>query len=133
MYEMTGILKVKREAKQATETFKVREFVLTYPASQYPQHISFQLTQDRCALLDNVQEGEMIKVGFYVRGREWQSKEGDFRYFNSLDVFKIEGAKEVASSPAKNSSTFTENDALSFEQMPKKSFATVEEDDYLPF
>ena len=131
---MTGILKTKKEAKQATETFKVREFVITDPATQYPQHIAFQVTQDRCSLLDNFQEGDLVKIGFYIKGREWQSREGELKYFNSLEVWKIDGAK--VENPAKsNTATFLEKDTLSFEYVPKKNYdyVTAQEDDDLPF
>ena len=134
MYEITGILKVKKETKQATETFKVREFILTDPSTQYPQHIAFQVTQERCSLLDNFREGDSIKLGFYIKGREWQSKEGEMRYFNSLEAWKIEAANSSAATPAPGSAekSFTEEDVLRFETTKKAVLADEEEDD-LPF
>ena len=133
MFEITGILKSKKEAKQATESFKVREFILTDPSTQYPQHIAMQLTQDRCTLLDNVQEGDALKVGFYIKGREWKSPDGELKYFNALEVWKLEAAKST-DSPAKAAApAFAENDALSFSNAPKKSYVAAEADDDLPF
>lgn len=91
MYNLTGILKVKNQEQQISEKFKKREFVVTDNSSQYPQVISFQLTQDKCGLLDSCNVGEEIKVYFNLRGREWTNPQGEVKYFNSLEAWKIEG------------------------------------------
>ena len=70
---LTGILKVKKSESIVNDKFKKLEFVVTDTASQYPQHVSLQLTQDRTSLLDNVNEGDKITVSFNLRGREWTS------------------------------------------------------------
>ncbi len=88
--QLTGILKLKKDEQAVNEKFKKREFVLTDNSSQYPQHISFQLTQDRCSLLDQVQVGETINVHFNIRGREWTSPQGEIKFFNSLEAWKID-------------------------------------------
>ena len=90
MYSLTGAVKVKKETQQISEKFKKREFVVTDNSGQYPQDILFQLTQDKTSLLDSVNEGEEITVNFFLRGREWTSPQGEVRYFNSLDVWKID-------------------------------------------
>lgn len=61
-FEVSGTLKVKQNTQVVSEKFSKREFVLTTDTTtQYPQFISFQLTQDKCALLDNYQIGEELK------------------------------------------------------------------------
>ena len=72
------------------DRFRKREFVLTDNSSQYPQFISFQLTQDRCSLLDSIQPGETITVHFNIRGREWTSPQGEIKYFNTLEAWKLD-------------------------------------------
>jgi len=91
MFSITGKLVVKNGTEQVTEKFKKREFVITDEASQYPQEIIFQLTQDRVDLLDPYNEGDMIKVNFNLRGRRWQNPNtGETRFFNSLDAWRLE-------------------------------------------
>ncbi len=69
--DVTGILKVKQETQQVKDSFKKREFVLTIDqTSQYPQHVTFQLTQDKTSIIDNYNVGEEVKVSFNLRGRE---------------------------------------------------------------
>ena len=96
-FETTGILKVKKDTQQVSEKFSKREFVLTTDTqTQYPQYISLQLTQDKCALLDPYQVGEEIKVNFNLRGREWSGPDGT-RYFNTLEVWRLERVNQGAS------------------------------------
>ncbi len=98
-FEVSGTLKVKQNTQVVSEKFSKREFVLTTDTTtQYPQFISFQLTQDKCALLDNYQIGEELKVSFNLRGREWQSPEQGIKYFNSLEAWRIEKASNEAAS-----------------------------------
>ncbi len=95
MFQLKGRLKEVKETRQVSEKFSVREFVLTDESSQYPQYIQFQATQDRCALLDGFKAGSEITVNFNIRGREWTSPQGDLKYFNSLDAWRIETADAV--------------------------------------
>ncbi len=89
--EVVGTLKVKSETQKVSERFTKRDFVLTTEASTpYPQHVSFQITQDKCSLLDQFNEGEEIKVQFNLRGREWKSPQGETKFFNTLEAWRIE-------------------------------------------
>jgi hypothetical protein len=93
---------VKGETTAVSEKFTKRDFVvITDLTSQYPQYISLQLTQDKCALLDNYEVGEEIKVHFNLRGREWNGPQG-LRYFNSLEAWRLEkvSAGDAASAPS---------------------------------
>ncbi|MFN5183334.1 MAG: DUF3127 domain-containing protein [Bacteroidota bacterium] len=90
MLNVKGKLKLKNNEVQVNERFRKREFVLTIDAnSQYPQHVQFQLTQDKCGLLNEFNPGDEMNVFFNLRGREWV-KDDQVKYFNSLDVWKIE-------------------------------------------
>ena len=85
-----GKLHVKADTKQVTETFRKREFVVEYAENpMYPQYISFQLIQDKCDLLDAYQPGTMLTIDFNLKGREWTSPQGEVKYFNSLDAWRI--------------------------------------------
>jgi hypothetical protein len=103
--DITGILKVKNAAQQVSEKFKKREFVLTDNSSQYPQHIAFQLTQDKCNLIDNYNVGAEIKVHFNLRGREWTSPQGEVKYFNTLEAWRIEGGANSGNTASASSNT----------------------------
>lgn len=42
--------------------------------------------------LDDLRVGDEVRVEFSLRGREWRSPKGETKYFNSLDVWRIEPA-----------------------------------------
>ncbi|MCF8424572.1 MAG: DUF3127 domain-containing protein [Bacteroidia bacterium] len=104
--EVTGQLKLKYDTQKVSEKFQKRDFVLaTDLSTPYPQYVSFQITQDKCAILDTFNEGEEIKVQFNLRGREWNGPQG-IKYFNTLEAWKIEkvGAGNLSASTQNNSS-----------------------------
>lgn len=78
----------------ATETvgqngFQKRDLVITTDG-QYPQDIIIQFTQGNCALLDNLQVGQIVKIHFNLQGREWTNPQGEVKYFNTVVGWKIE-------------------------------------------
>lgn len=85
-FEIIGKLHKVFEVQAKSDRFQTREFVIT-TEGQYPQFIKFQLTQDRCELISNYEEGKDIKVYFDLRGREWQDK-----FFTNLNAWKVESA-----------------------------------------
>jgi hypothetical protein len=101
--EVTGLLKVKFDTQKVSDKFTKRDFVLTTDASTpYPQQVSFQLTQDKCASIDALNRGEEVKVHFNLRGREWNGPQG-VKYFNTLEAWKVE--KVAAGTSAAASTT----------------------------
>lgn len=56
-----------------------------------PNYPSFEFTQRGCALLDQFQPNQLVKVTFELSGRKFISKKtGQEDYFTSLRVFRIE-------------------------------------------
>lgn len=87
-FEIEGRLHKLYDTEVKGESFRVREFVIE-TQEQYPQFVKFQLTQDRCDLMNNYSEGTKIKVSFDLRGREWNGK-----YFTNLNAWRIAAAEE---------------------------------------
>jgi Domain of unknown function (DUF3127) len=89
--QVSGRLHAIFETKQVTDRFQKREFVLELSdKSQYAQFVLFQLTGDRVVAVDAFKAGDQVRVDFSLRGREWTSKQGEVKYFNSLDVWSVE-------------------------------------------
>ena len=82
-FETEGILHKVFETESKTSSFQAREFVIKTDGD-YPQMIKFQLTQDRCDLINGFEEGQKIKVHFDLRGREWNEK-----FFTNLNAWRI--------------------------------------------
>jgi hypothetical protein len=93
-FEIEGKLHKKFDTESKTATFQAREFVILISEDNYPQYIKFQLTQDRCALIDDFEEGKPIKVHFDLRGREWNDK-----YFTNLNAWRLEKVEAETKDP----------------------------------
>ena len=90
-YKVNGELVKIFDTKNVTDRFKKRELVLRNAENpDFPQYILFQLTGDKCGHLDSFSTGDSICLSFNIRGKEWKSPDGTLKYFNSLDVWKIE-------------------------------------------
>ncbi len=130
--EVTGILKVKMDTNVVSERFKKRDFVLTVePGSPYPQHVSFQLVQDKVSMLDNYNVGDEIKVLFNLKGREWTSPQGEVKYFNTIDAWRME--KVGAGQSQSQSNANNNSNAGNMENNNPPVFTSTSADDDLPF
>ncbi|GGF06747.1 DUF3127 domain-containing protein [Hymenobacter cavernae] len=90
-YEATGRLHEIFDEQQVSEKFRKREFVLEVQDGQYPEHIKFQMVQDKTALIDPYKIGDEVKVTFNLRGRGF-NKNGQMLYFTNLEAWRIESA-----------------------------------------
>ena len=117
--DITGIIKQVGETQQVSDKFRKREFVLTDASSQYPQHISFQCTQDKCVMLDNLAVGKEVKVHFNLRGREWTSPTNEVKYFNTLECWRLDVVNEEA------------NPNITYQKLPDPVIVAPQDD--LPF
>ncbi len=91
-FEISGEVILKDDTVQVSDKFKKREFVIEVENeknSDWNDFIKFQLTQDRCDLLNTVNLHEEIKVSFNIKGRRWE-KEGKVNYFSNLEAWRIE-------------------------------------------
>ncbi|MFP9100148.1 DUF3127 domain-containing protein [Flavobacterium sp. RHBU_24] len=88
--EVSGRIRMIDETKAfGANGFRKRELVITTD-EQYPQHIMIEFTQDKCDLLNNYQVGEPVKVSINLRGREWVNPQGETKYFNAIQGWRIE-------------------------------------------
>jgi len=128
-FEVDGKLHKVFDTESKTETFQAREFVIEIGDGNYPQYIKFQLTQDRCSLIDSYQPGQQIKVFFDLRGREWNEK-----YFTNLNAWRVTSAAP-ATPPPPADNTESSNAAPAFDSFPKANDELQIDvaDDDLPF
>ena len=88
---ITGKIVEIFETQQIKETFRKREFVVEYADNpSYPELIKFELIQDKCDLLDPFNTGDEVNVEFNLKGRKWEDKTGQVKYFNSLQAWRID-------------------------------------------
>jgi hypothetical protein len=97
-YDATGRLHEIFDEQQVSEKFRKREFVLEVVDGQYPEHIKFQLVQDKTALIDPFKVGDEVKIAFNLRGRGF-NKNGQMLYFTNLEAWRIEPAAGGGAAP----------------------------------
>ena len=89
--EIIGNLWVKFDTEHVSPIFQKRIFVLlvTEDARQ-PQYIKFQLTQEKCCLLDMIAPAQPLSVKFNLVGKKWTNTKGCYKggttYFNVLEA-----------------------------------------------
>ena len=96
--ELSGKIKWIDETKTyGSNGFRKRELVIT-TEEQYPQHIMVEFIQDKCDLLNSYQVGQNVKIGINLQGREWVNPEGETKYFNSIQGWRIEASEATVPS-----------------------------------
>src|SRR6056300_447866 len=86
--EINGRIKSIGEIKTYSDNFRKREVVVT-TNEQYPQHLLLEFVQDKCDVLNGYKIGQDVEVGINLRGREWVNPEGETKYFNSIQGWRI--------------------------------------------
>jgi hypothetical protein len=92
---------------------------------QYPQFINIEFIQDKCDLLDQFAVGDEVEVSINLRGREWVSPQGETKYFNSIQGWRV--SKMNTAAPQQVPPPVSDN----FE--PADNFSSEEPADDLPF
>ena len=88
--EVQGTIKLIDETKTyGSNGFRKREVVLTTD-EQYPQHLLIEFVQDKTDLLNNYQVGQQVRISVNLRGREWVNPQGETKYFNSIQGWRVE-------------------------------------------
>lgn len=92
--EVQGKIKLIGETQTfGSNGFRKREMVVT-TEEQYPQFIMIEFVQDKTDLLDSFQVGQQVKVSINLRGREWVNPQGETKYFNSIQGWRIESLQQ---------------------------------------
>lgn len=86
--QIKGKIKVIGQTKTFGSGFTKRDVVVT-TQEQYPQDILVEFTKDNCETLNNYNVGDEVEVGINIRGREWTSPQGEVKYFNTIQGWKI--------------------------------------------
>lgn len=112
--EVTGRIKFLGDTVAfGANGFRKRELVVTTD-EQYPQHIMIEFTQDKCDILNSYKQGEPVKVSINLRGREWVNPQGETRYFNSIQGWRIEREQGANTQPAQTQQPADFRDDLPF-------------------
>ena len=78
------------ETQQVSDRFRKRDVVLEIAENpQYPEFVKFEFHQDKCDLLANYGIGQAATIAFNLRGRKWTDRNGEVKYFTTLQGWRI--------------------------------------------
>lgn len=87
--EIQGKIKLIGDTQTVGNNFRKREMVVT-TEEPYPQDLMVEFVQDKTELLDAYRVGENVKISINLRGREWINPQGEAKYFNSIQGWRVE-------------------------------------------
>lgn len=111
--------------------FTKREVVVTTD-EQYPQHIMVEFVKDKCDLLNGYGIGQDVKISINLRGREWTNPQGEVKYFNSIQGWRVEG-KPLQQSTTQQTSSNSVPTATPEQAFEPADNLNEEDHDPLPF
>ena len=86
----------KLSGQSARGAWVKQDFILEYQDGNYPAEVCFtSFGNDKVAELDRYQVGDMVKVSFNLRAREFNG-----RWYNDVRVWRISPAGQVAAQAA---------------------------------
>lgn len=89
MFSLTGKVDFIGQPEQITDNFSKRDLVLFIPNDKnpnYPNHVLLQASNAKMELLNTVQQGQDVEVGFFINGRRIQTKDGRSMVINNLSI-----------------------------------------------
>ena len=117
--KVTGKIHNVGALRVVSEKFKSKDVVLLTD-EKFPQYISIQFTQDKTELITQNDVGQQVEVSINLRGRKWESPQGEIKYFNTIEGWQINTAERA-----------NEIVAERLAEMPQAPFKLDEDD--LPF
>jgi len=97
MSEFKGEVVFVTPTKSVSDKFKKRDITLK-SEGEYPQYVTFELTQDKCDLANNLKAGDVVELKYNLRGRKWEAQDGTIKYFNTIEAWTMtlsSGGKQV--------------------------------------
>lgn len=98
-YQITGKVAEVYPVNRVSERFRKREFVIehkdTGSGQAYVDFIKFQLTQDKCDIIDESWLRQDVTVTFNIKGNRWE-KNGMVNYITNLNAMAVTRGITVA-------------------------------------
>jgi hypothetical protein len=98
-YQITGKVAEVYQVVRVNERFRKREFVIEHKESgsgqPYVDYIKFQLTQDKCEIIDESWLRQEVTVTFNIKGNRWE-KNGLVNYITNLNAVTVTRGIAVA-------------------------------------
>ena len=106
--QFKGVAHIVGAEEVKSDKFKSRKLVVKDDSNpQYPNFVEFQFSNKNCDKLNGINIGDEVTVDYNLRGREWTSPQGEVKYFNTLDGWKVTVDKQGSYTPSSTPSQVT--------------------------
>jgi len=85
---ITGTIHAMSEVVQKSEKFATREIVIN-TGGEWAQLLMCQANNGNINQTETLFVGDQVEAQVNLRGREWTSPQGEVKYFNSIEIWKI--------------------------------------------
>ena len=92
--KVTGKIHFVGALRTVSEKFKSKDVVIV-TEDKFPQYITIQFTQDKTDLVNPEDIGEQVEVSINLRGRKWESPQGEIKYFNTIEGWQINAVQSA--------------------------------------
>jgi len=93
------VIRINPVQSVGANNFQKREaHIETESESKYPQIIAIEAQGEKVGLFDLLKPGDVVDFAINLRGREWNSPQGETKVFNTIVAWKVE--VKSASQPA---------------------------------
>jgi len=124
--EVKGTIKeIFNTEVKGKNNFEIRQMVLQ-TKEEYSQDLLIQFFGDKTAVLDKYAIGDNVTIGINLRGRAWVNPEGETKYFNTIQGWRIDYTNKEQSNEKPNTDPFDKAPEM---VEPKN----IGDDDNLPF
>lgn len=94
--DITGTILNIMDQQVVNEKFTKREFVIEEAGNpQYPEILKMEFVNDKIPILDKYKVNDAVKVSVNVKGRRWADPEGKYKYFTTLQAWKMFPADDL--------------------------------------
>ena len=94
--EIIGTVLQIMDQQVVNEKFSKREFVIEEAGNpQYPEILKLEFVNDKIPILDKYKVNDQVKVSVNVKGRRWADPEGKYKYFTTLQAWKMFPADDL--------------------------------------
>ena len=95
------LIEIGETASFGANGFRKRDIVIETD-EQYVQQIQIQFTQDRCDVLNSYTVGTIVKISYNLKGRAWVNPQGETKYFNTIEGWRINRVGSNMQAPQQN-------------------------------
>ena len=92
--KVTGKIHFVGALRTVSEKFKSKDVVIVTD-DKFPQYITIQFTQDKTDLVNPEDVGDQVEVSINLRGRKWESPQGEIKYFNTIEGWQINAVQSA--------------------------------------